>query len=93
MWLVRIGDWPTRDAGDESAEHRVHADRVGRQRHQPGYHQDRGNDRDLADKSVVRPADHSKHEATPDRKAEYEKDCGAEEALRECPKINPAMQR
>ena len=93
MWLVRIGDWPTRDAGDESAEHRVDADRVGRQRHQPGYHQDRSNNRDITDKAVVRPADNPKYEAAPDRETQDEKDGGAEEALGEGREINATVER
>ena len=80
MWLVRIGDWPTRDAGDESAEHRVHADRVGRQRHQPGYHQDRRDNRDVADETVVHPADDPKYETAPERETQDEKGRGAEKA-------------
>ena len=61
----------------------MHADRIGRQRHQSSYHQDRSDDGDLADKSVVRPADHPKHEAAADSEAEDQKDRRATEALGE----------
>ena len=47
----------------------------------------------LADKPVVRPTDHPKYQPPADSEAENEKDRGADEALRERRKINPAMQR
>ena len=45
------------DAGDKGAEHGMHADRVGDQRHDPHDDQDRGDDRQVADEIVVGPAD------------------------------------
>ena len=81
------------NARDEGAQHCVHTDRVGGQRHQSGHYQYRGDDGNLADKPVIRPADHPKHEAAPNGEAEDEKDRGANEALREPGEINAAMQR
>ena len=91
MCRVNIGDWP-KNAGDEGAEHGVYADRVGDQRHHPGCHQDRRDDRELAEEPVVRPADEPKHEAAADGEAENEKDRRAEEALGERGGVDPAVQ-
>src|SRR5215831_15447991 len=85
----RLADENARDKG---AQNRVYADRVGGQRHQSGDYQDRSDDGDLADKPVVGPADHPKHEAAPDGEAENEKDRGADQTLCEGRQINPAMQ-
>ena len=44
-------------AGDEGAEHGVHADQIGRQRHRDRDQEDHGDDRKVAGEMVVGPAD------------------------------------
>jgi hypothetical protein len=86
-------DWrlPDQDAGDESAEHGVHADHVGDQRHQPHDHQDRGDDGVFADEDVVGPADRQRHQPPPDREAERQEGERADDALGHAQRIDLAL--
>ena len=57
------------NAGDEGAEHGVHADQIGDQRHAAHDDEDRGDHGEFADEGVVDPADDEKHDASADRQA------------------------
>ncbi len=80
MCLVRIGDWPIKDPGDEGAQHGVDADRVGRQRHQSSDHEDGRDDEQLADETIVGPAVQPKDDLSPDGKADPEEQGCASQA-------------
>ena len=60
MCLRQDRRFADQDAGDEGAEHGMHADQVRGQRHRAHDHQDRGDDGEFADESVVRPSGSAK---------------------------------
>ena len=51
------------NAGDEGAEHGMHADQIRDQRHRAHDDEDGGDDREFADEVVVDPADDEEHDA------------------------------
>ena len=56
-------------------------DRIGDQRHYPGHHEDHRDYGELADETVVRPADQPGHDTAPYGETEEEEGRGADNAL------------
>ncbi|MET4767245.1 hypothetical protein ABH970_007617 [Bradyrhizobium ottawaense] len=74
--------FPDQDAGDEGAEHGVHADQMRDQRHHAHQEQDHRDDRGRADEIVVGPADQLEHQAAPDGEADGEEGERAQHGFR-----------
>ena len=83
---------PDQDAGDEGAEHRMHADEIGQQGHRPHDDQDAGDDSEVADEIVIGPADGEEHRAASDGQAHHHEQEGADNALRQRQRIDFAVQ-
>ncbi|MCP1915286.1 hypothetical protein J2R96_007766 [Bradyrhizobium elkanii] len=75
--------FPDQHAGDEGAEHGVHADQMRDHRHPAHQQQDHGDHRRRRDQIVVGPADQPEHQPPADREADREEGEGAELRLRD----------
>jgi hypothetical protein len=79
--------------GHERTQRGVYTNQIRDERHRAHDHENRGDHRHFADKTVVGPADDAEHETPPERKTRRKKDCRSEDALTHGERVQVSVNR